>query len=101
MRFLLSSAVHDDLRAAIEYYHETAGEPVAADFYEEFLHYAALAAKTPKAFAIYMNDPDGTRRVNFRRFPYHFLFRQVDANTIRILVVCHDHRHPSYGLDRW
>lgn len=101
MKFQLSSAVHEDLRAAIEYYRETAGEDVAAEFYEELLRYAALAAESPKAYAIYMDDPELTRRVNFRRFPYHFLFRQIDAETIRILVVCHDHRHPSYGLDRW
>jgi plasmid stabilization system protein ParE len=101
MTFQVNAAVQDDLRAAIEYYSETAGSEIAIDFYEEFRRHAELAASSPRAYAIYMADPDSIRRVNFRRFPYHFLYRQVDATTIRILVVCHDHRHPSYGLDRW
>lgn len=49
MRFLLSSAVQEDLRVAIEYYRDTAGDDVAADFNEEFLRYAVLAAESPKA----------------------------------------------------
>ena len=100
MKFHLSSAVHDDLRAAVEYYRDSAGADVAAAFYEEFLRSAASAAASPRAYAIYMEDPDETRRVNLRRFPYHFLFRIIGNDTIRIFVVCHDHRHPSYGLDR-
>jgi len=101
MKFQLNSAVHDDIRAALEYYHEHAGTDIALSFYQEFLRYAALAASSPRSYAIYMDDPDGIRRANFSRFPYHFLFRQIDESTIRILVVRHDHRHPSYGLDRW
>ncbi|HMO80612.1 MAG TPA: hypothetical protein PKD24_07450 [Pyrinomonadaceae bacterium] len=101
MSFELNSAVHNDLREAIEHYDDTARSKVAIDFYREFLRFAGLAAEAPRAFRIYENDPTEIRRVNFRRFPYHFLFRQVGENAIRILVVRHDHRHPSYGLDRW
>jgi plasmid stabilization system protein ParE len=39
------------------------------------------------------------RRVNLRRFPYHFLFR-VLPDRIRITVVRHHQRHPSVGLGR-
>lgn len=101
MSFQLNSAVHDDLREAIEYYDRTAGSKIAIDFYNEFLRFASLAADAPRSFRIYEDDPTEIRRVNLRRFPYHFLFRQIDQGTIRILVVRHDHRHPSYGLDRW
>jgi hypothetical protein len=41
----------------------------------------------------------GTLRVNLRRFPYHFLFRIV-GDSVRILVVRHDRRHPSFGIRR-
>ena len=101
MSFQLNSAVYDDLREILEYYGETAGNMIAADFYDEFQKYAGLAVKAPLSHRVFANDPTEIRRVNFRRFPYHFLFRQIDNKTIRILVVRHDHRHPSYGLDRW
>ncbi len=101
MKFQLNSAVYNDLRKILEYYDEAADCNVATDFYDEFRHSADLAAMTPKSYSVYLDSPEKIRRVNFRRYPYHFLFRQIDKNTIRILVVRHDHRHPSYGLDRW
>lgn len=94
MIFQLNSAVYDDLREAV-------GSQIALNFYDEFKRYAGLAAKSPLSYRIYAEDPAEIRRVNFRQFPYHFLFRRIDRVTIRILVVRHDHRHPSYGLDRW
>lgn len=100
MKYQLISAVYHDLREIMEYYDEAADSEVASRFYEEFRHYADLAAASPKSYGVYLADPNRIRRVNFKRFPYHFLFREVDENTIRILVVRHDHRHPSYGLDR-
>ncbi|CAM2006854.1 type II toxin-antitoxin system RelE/ParE family toxin [Acanthopleuribacter pedis] len=39
------------------------------------------------------------RMCKLKRFPYAVLFR-VEGDTIRILVVRHHRRHPSYGLDR-
>lgn len=101
MNVQLNSAVHRDIREAMEYYLETATGQISLEFYEEFQHFAELAAKSPLSFRVYAEDPTEIRRVNLDRFPYHFLFRQIDQITIRILVVRHDHRHPSYGLDRW
>jgi len=101
MNIQLVSAVQVDLREAMAYYLETAGNEISLEYYEEFQHFAQLAARAPLSFRVFSEDPTEIRRVNFKRFPYHFLFRQVDSTTIRILVVRHDHRHPSYGLDRW
>lgn len=101
MSFELNSAVHYDIREAIEYYFKTAGSSIASDFYEEFLQRAEVATKSPYSYRIYLDDPTQIRRADFRRFPYHFLYRALNDSTIRILVVRHDHRHPSYGLDRW
>ena len=98
MRFQLNSAVYADLREIMEHYDMAAGSEVASNFYYEFRRYADQAALRPNSFP---TCADEIRRVNFRRFPYHFLFRQIDKNTIRILVVRHDHRHPSYGMERW
>ncbi|MCW1923954.1 type II toxin-antitoxin system RelE/ParE family toxin [Luteolibacter arcticus] len=44
-------------------------------------------------------DASGLRRVNLRKFPYHVLFEE-HLDVIRVLVVRHDHRNPSYGLRR-
>ncbi len=101
MNFQLNSAVHNDIREAMEFYNETAGSEMALGFYGEFRRHAELAARSPSSYRIYLDDPTKIRRVNFHRFPYHFLYRQIDSTSIRILVVRHDHRHPSYGLDRW
>ena len=101
MNIQLNSAVHDDLRETMEYYLETAGSQIALEFYEEFQHFAELAARSPSSYRVFSEDPPVVKRVNFERFPYHFLYRQVDRTTIRVLVVRHDHRHPTYGLDRW
>ena len=101
MKFQLNSAVYDDLREIMEYYDGAADSQVASNFYDEFRRCADRAVTAPKAYPVFLDNPEKIRRVNLRRFPYHFLFRQTAKNTIRILVVRHDHRHPSYGLDRW
>lgn len=44
-------------------------------------------------------DPSGYRRRNLRKFPYHILFEQR-LDCIRIMVVRHHHRNPSFGLRR-
>jgi hypothetical protein len=41
----------------------------------------------------------GLRRVNLTDFPIHFLFR-VFPDHIRVTVVRHDHRRPSFGIRR-
>ena len=44
-------------------------------------------------------DPSGMRRSNLVKFPYHVLFEQ-HLDWIRIIVIRHHHRSPSYGLGR-
>lgn len=40
------------------------------------------------------------RRCIVRRFPYSILYRVVDPDCVRILVVRHHRRHPMFGLER-
>ena len=42
----------------------------------------------------------GIRRGFVRRIPYSVLFRTVNDDTIRVLVIRHHRRHPSFGLTR-
>ena len=44
-------------------------------------------------------DSSGLRRYNLNKFPYHILFEER-LDCVRIIVVRHDHRNPSYGLRR-
>ena len=40
------------------------------------------------------------RRSFVHRFPFSVLYRLVDDETIRILVIRHHRRHPGFGLHR-
>ena len=41
------------------------------------------------------------RRANLSRFPYRILYRvDEESQTVRIMVVCHNKRHPAYGMNR-
>ena len=87
---------------------------LAADIRETALHYAEVSERTLFAFwseldvilaSIERNprshhfDSCGLRRANFKRFPHHLLY-EVDEDTIFLVVLRHDRRHPEYGLKR-
>jgi toxin ParE1/3/4 len=42
----------------------------------------------------------GVRRCLMNRFPYGIYFHIPDADTVRIIVVRHHRRRPSFGLKR-
>ena len=96
MRLVLHPKVHSDVLAVMEYYEGVAGPALADDFYGELRRFMVEASARPESFAIREHD---LRRVNLRRFPYHFLFRIV-GDSVRILVVRHHRRNPTLGLLR-
>lgn len=61
--------------------------------------YAAIdrVRSNPYQFPIVERD---IRRGFVHRFPYSVLFRLVNDETIRVLVIRHHRRHPSFGLTR-
>ena len=97
MKLEVDSLVYSDLLEILEYYDEAAGSALAAEFYAAFRHYAKLAAERPYSFAEHGRD---VRLVKLGKFPHHFLFRIIDGSIVRILVVRHDRREQSFGLDR-
>jgi len=97
MKLELNSSVYSDLLEIMEYYDNSVGADLAAEFYAEFRYCGKTAADRPYSYASHVGD---LRRVNLNRFPHHFLFRIVDDKTVRILVVKHNRRDPSFGLDR-
>jgi plasmid stabilization system protein ParE len=88
--------VQRDMDGIQRYYLEEAGESVADRFFQLFLSVVERAASNPKRY-----HPISTalRRATIPGFPYHFLYRET-ASGIRVLVLRHDRRHPSFGLRR-
>jgi len=96
MRLVLHPKVHSDVSTIMEYYERVSTPELAEEFYRELKSFIVRAAEKPESYAIREHD---LRRVNLSRFPYHFLFRMV-GDSMRVLVVRHDSRHPSFGSRR-
>lgn len=96
MRLLLHPKVYSDISSIMEYYEQVSTTELADEFYRELRHLIQKAAERPESFA---NRGRDIRRVNLRRFPYHFLFHLV-GDSVRILVVRNHGRHPSFGIRR-
>jgi plasmid stabilization system protein ParE len=96
MRLVVHPKVYSDIVTIMEYYELVATPELANEFYAELRHFMEQARDRPELFSIRQRD---IRRVNLRRFPYHFLFRIV-GDVVRILVVRHHRRRPSVGLRR-
>jgi plasmid stabilization system protein ParE len=96
MRLVLHPKLYSDISSIMEHYERIATPELAGEFYQELRHFINEAAARPESFAIRERD---IRRTNLQRFPYHFLFRIV-GESVRILVVRHHGRDPSFGISR-
>lgn len=65
-------------------------------FWVELNVFIQRAAENPTHFHF---DSPGRRRVNLKRFPYHFLFRET-GDGIRVIVVRGHKQHPDLGRRR-
>ena len=96
MKIEYHPALELELREIRDYYEESSpglGDAFLAEFEQQVFRIAAM----PERWMILKGD---IRRALMRRFPYLIYFRQVAADTLRITVVKHEKRHPSYGLGR-
>jgi plasmid stabilization system protein ParE len=85
-----------DLNNAIAYYNrqqEGLGDELRTEIYASI----ERAVSSPARFSIVSK---GIRRCLVHRFPYAILFRAVSEDTLRVLVIRHHRRHPSFGLQR-
>lgn len=89
--------IQRDLNEILSYYEEKGGAPLADRLFDEFIKLSNKAAKTPEVFHLDLHSK--LKRCNLLHFPYHFLFRQTPSG-IRVLILRHDSRHPSFGLRR-
>jgi plasmid stabilization system protein ParE len=69
---------------------------LVAEFEAELRRVIAVAAKLPGRF--HLIKP-GFRRANLKRFPYHFIYREL-PDGIRVILVRHHRRNPRLGMER-
>lgn len=85
-----------DLNAAVAYYNQQR-DGLGAEFRSEIYSAITRVSANPFQYAIV---EQGIRRCFAHRFPYSVLFRLINDEVIRILVIRHHRRHPRFGLDR-
>lgn len=96
MKVVFHPRILSDLSKVMDYYERVATRELADEFYCEFRAAVKAIAPKPKTASVRTGS---FRRVNLRRFPYHFLFRII-GDTVRVLVVRHHYRRPSFGTRR-
>jgi plasmid stabilization system protein ParE len=97
MRLEFHPQISADISEIIRYYEQVVGPQLANEFYSELRNAFRKAGESPLSFNIRERE---LRRVNLERFPYHFLFRIVADEKVRILVVRHHRRDPRVGIGR-
>ena len=96
MRIEYHPSLHGELEDVRDYY-ESQSEGLGLEFVTEFERQVLKIAKMPERWMIVRGD---LRRSLMKRFPYVIFFRVVNAEIIRVTVVKHEKRHPSFGMRR-
>ena len=95
MRIEYHPAVEQDVAAALQRY-DAVSQRLGEEFKAEVRQFINVAAAKPGRF--HLIKP-GFHRANLKRFPYHFIYREL-PDGIRVTLVRHHHRHPAFGLER-
>ncbi len=80
----------------MSHYQEEVGPGLAARFRQEFEELALRIDHNPHRFHLVS---EVLRRANFPSFPYHLLYRET-AEGVKILVLRHHRRNPTFGTRR-
>ncbi len=88
-----------DLLDAQKYYGEI--DPALS---KDFRHHLDLIVATLSESPFFyhpLSSRSRFRRANMKRFPFHLVYEVIAPDSlIRVVVVRHDKRHPSHGLNR-
>ena len=95
MRLAYHPLVQTDVSAILRHY-DRISPRFGDEFWKELMRLVELVSAKPERFHF---AGRGLRRANMSRFPYHLLFRER-PDGIRVIVVRHHRRHPSYGTGR-
>ena len=89
MKVVYHPAVQGDVSRILRHY-DGINDHLGDEFWEELNSFINQAAAKPQRFHF---EARGRRRVNLKRFPYHFLFREIPVG-IR-LALAHSALHSS------
>lgn len=95
MKVVYHPAVQSDISKILRYY-DNINNHLGDEFWDELNSFISAASINPTRFH---RGAKNRRRVNLKRFPFHFLFRKTNDG-IRITVVRHNKQNPSFGLNR-
>lgn len=95
MKIQFHPAVEQDVAEALRWY-QAVSLRLSQEFQAELRRVIAVAAAQPGRF--HLIKP-GLHRANLKRFPYHFLYREL-PDGIRVTLVRHHRREPRFGLER-
>ncbi len=95
MRLEYHPAVRQDVAEAMRRY-KTVSQKLADDFKADLRGVIARALANPSRF--HPIKP-GFHRANLKRFPYHFICREIPGG-IRVTLVRHHRRHLEFGMER-
>ncbi len=95
MRIEYHPAVEQDVAGALRRY-DAVSQRLGEEFKTELRQFIHAAAAQPGRF--HLLKP-GLHRANLKRFPYHFIYREL-SDGIRVTLVRHHRRHPDFGLAR-
>jgi toxin ParE1/3/4 len=96
MRVTIHPAAERDIEEAAEFYMREGSATLAARFIAEFKAVSALLEQQP---AIGSPRLAGRRGLCMNVFPYTVIY-SVTTDEIKILVVKHDRKRPTYGASR-
>jgi plasmid stabilization system protein ParE len=95
--YTLHRGAEADLLETARFYRHEGGAKLASRFLNEFERIAALLEQYP---GLGTPTSDGRRVHPLRDFPYSVIYRAIDPNQIRVLVVRGQRRDPLHGEDR-
>ena len=95
MRIEYHPAVEHDVAEALRFY-DGVSQRLGDEFKAELRRMTALATAQPGRFHFVKR---GFRRANLKRFPYHFIYREL-PDGIRVTLVRHHRREPGFGMER-
>ncbi|WP_396271124.1 type II toxin-antitoxin system RelE/ParE family toxin [Ideonella sp.] len=96
MKVTLHPAAERDLEEAAEFYEREGSAALAARFVLEFRAVSKLILQHPEIGSLRFG---GRRGLSMSVFPFTVIYR-VSSDDIKILVVKHDRKRPSYGSSR-
>ena len=97
MDLSFNRSVQQDVDEIVDYY-EAISDQLISRFFRDMEIRLSEIKENPKRFPKDQNYPS-YRKVKMRKFPYFIVYR-VLSDRIRILVIKHENRKPSFGMIR-